>query len=85
MGKKTLRGRLTDWNRSPVLRGIDRLRVKQYVHQLKDEDWNVRKEAAWALGGIGFDKIPIESKVLALLILKKQMKLSLSGSLLFLL
>ncbi|MEM4359476.1 MAG: HEAT repeat domain-containing protein [Candidatus Bilamarchaeaceae archaeon] len=58
MDKKTLWDRLTDWNRSPVLRGIDRLRVKWYVHQLKDEDRNVRREAAEALVKIGKPAVP---------------------------
>ncbi|MEM2908722.1 MAG: HEAT repeat domain-containing protein, partial [Candidatus Bilamarchaeaceae archaeon] len=56
MDKKTLRDRLTDWNRSPVLRGIDRLRVKWYVHQLKDKEGKVRERAAKALGKIGVNE-----------------------------
>ncbi|MEM3075959.1 MAG: HEAT repeat domain-containing protein, partial [Candidatus Bilamarchaeaceae archaeon] len=43
--------------------------VPALIDALKDKNEDVRYRAAWALGKIGFDKIPIESKVLALLIL----------------
>jgi len=151
MDKKTLWETLTDWKQSPVMRGINRLRIKWYVHDLitalkdedwivrasaveaigkiaekhpeydweavvpnlitalkdkdsdvrkkavealgkiaekhpeydweivvpdlitalKDEDWHVRWRAAWALEEIGFEKVPLDGRVLALLILKK--------------
>ncbi|MEM4359081.1 MAG: HEAT repeat domain-containing protein, partial [Candidatus Bilamarchaeaceae archaeon] len=45
--------------------------VPALIKALKDKNEDVRKRAAEALGKIGFDKIPIEGKVLALLILEK--------------
>ncbi|MEM3071817.1 MAG: HEAT repeat domain-containing protein, partial [Candidatus Anstonellales archaeon] len=47
----------------------DDRRIQERIKKLKDNDPNVRYRAAEALREIGFDKIPIESKVLALLIL----------------
>jgi len=57
--------------RSDEIISIGKPAVPYLIAALKDENWDVRCEAAEALKKIGFDKVPLDGRVLALLILKK--------------